>query len=85
MRVSVVNRGPELSREDSEQLLRRLYRAPASQAGEISGLGLALYISRSLVEAHGGQIWVESCPGQTTAFRFTLPRGPTLGNRVKSS
>jgi signal transduction histidine kinase len=39
----------------------------------VSGLGLGLYIAKGLVEAHGGRIWVDSVPGKTTTFHFTLP------------
>ena len=38
------------------------------------GLGLGLYISRGIVEAHGGRMWAESTPGETTTFHFALPR-----------
>ena len=75
-RVAVVNRGPGLAPDDAEQLFRRFYRAPDVRAGELSGLGLSLYTTRTLVEAHGGRIWLESSPGEATAFRFTLPRQP---------
>lgn len=36
-------------------------------------VGIGLYITRMLVEAHGGKIWVESGPGKGTIFTFTLP------------
>ena len=38
-----------------------------------TGLGLGLFIAKTLVEAHGGKIWVDSAPGRGTTFYFTLP------------
>ena len=40
---------------------------------EVQGIGLGLYISKGLIEAHGGRIWAESTPFQLTHFHFTLP------------
>jgi PAS domain S-box-containing protein len=70
--VLVTNRGQGISPEELPRLFDRYYRTPRAQ-GRASGLGLGLYIARSLIEAHGGHIWAESTPGQTTTFHFVLP------------
>ncbi|MHB8991097.1 MAG: ATP-binding protein, partial [Chloroflexota bacterium] len=70
--VSVANRGTGIAPEDRETIFTRFRRTKAVE-GRVPGLGLGLYITRGLVEAHGGRIWVESEMEKTTAFRFTLP------------
>ncbi|MHB0870402.1 MAG: sensor histidine kinase [Chloroflexota bacterium] len=71
--VSVANQGPGIPPEDQRLLFTRFRRTRAAAEGKIPGLGLGLYITKGLVEAHGGQIWVESEMEKTTIFRFTLP------------
>ena len=71
--VSVTNEGPGIEPEDIPRLFTRFYRAEAARLQEIPGLGLGLYITKGLVEAHGGRIWVESERGRYTTFHFTLP------------
>ncbi len=64
--------GPGIAPQDLPHLFERFWRA--KDAG-YKGTGLGLGISRGLVEAHGGRIWVESELGKGSAFRFTLPLG----------
>jgi protein-histidine pros-kinase len=78
-RVSVTDRGMGIEPEARERLFGRFYRTAGAVASGTQGLGLGLYISRSLVEAHGGELWVESEPGQGSTFRFTLPFGAPEG------
>jgi PAS domain S-box-containing protein len=72
VRVGVCNWGPGIPAEDLPLIFERFERGRA-QSGQIRGQGLGLYIARALVQAHGGRIWVESIPGKTTTFWFTLP------------
>jgi PAS domain S-box-containing protein len=69
--TSIRDQGPGIDPGDIPHLFERFYRAGA-RAGK-AGLGLGLYISRTLVHAHGGQIWVESTPGEGSTFTFTIP------------
>jgi signal transduction histidine kinase len=71
--LSVINEGPVLPREQCTRVFERYYRYHAEPQALADGLGLGLYISRELVEAHGGRIWAESEPGGPTTFSFTLP------------
>jgi PAS domain S-box-containing protein len=75
-RVWVQDHGPGLSPEVQAHLWQRFYRAPGEKARR-GGLGLGLYISRTLVALHQGQVGVESVPGQGSTFWFTLPLAPS--------
>ncbi len=68
--VSVVDDGPGIPPEELPHVFDRFWRGGKVRT-EGSGLGLA--IARELVRAHGGEILVESRPGQGTTFRFSLP------------
>jgi protein-histidine pros-kinase len=69
-RLRVRDEGPGIVPEHLPKLFERFYRAGGTGAG---GLGLGLYISRMLVEAHGGTIAAESEPGAGSTFTVTLP------------
>ncbi|MBI3185141.1 MAG: HAMP domain-containing protein [Myxococcales bacterium] len=68
--VTVADRGPGIPPEQQAHLFERYYRGEARHR---EGLGLGLYISRMLVLAHGGRIWVQSRPGEGSTFGFELP------------
>jgi PAS domain S-box-containing protein len=70
--ISVQDFGPGIDPVHMPRLFDRFYRANTQS----SGLGLGLYISRILVEAHGGRIWAESQPGQGSTFTVALPLHP---------
>jgi two-component system sensor histidine kinase KdpD len=69
--IAVRDEGPGMTAESQQRLFERFYRA-GSVTGA-GGVGIGLTISKGLVEAHGGQIAVESAPREGTTFRFTLP------------
>jgi len=68
--VSVSDNGPGIPPEEQVHIFDRFYRGSERRPG---GTGLGLSIAKSLVELHGGQLWVESEVGTGSTFRFTLP------------
>ncbi len=74
-RVTVADHGPGLPRREQERIWQKFYRAEGVrvQSGSGSGLGLGLHICKTIVEAHGGQVGVESAVGKGSTFSFTLP------------
>ncbi|MFN8558023.1 MAG: ATP-binding protein [Dehalococcoidia bacterium] len=71
--VQVRDHGIGIPADHLDRLFDRFYRVDSSLARTTKGVGLGLYICKSLVEAHGGRIWVESEPGKGSVFSFTLP------------
>jgi K+-sensing histidine kinase KdpD len=76
-RISVMDEGPGIPVELREQVFEKFFRIPGRNPLDTSrphGIGLGLPIARRLIEAQGGQIWIESPPsGRGTAFFLTLP------------
>ena len=70
-RLRVADQGPGIPAAVLPQLFERFYRG--EHADETGGLGLGLYISRMLVDAHGGRIWAASAPGAGSTFTVSLP------------
>jgi signal transduction histidine kinase len=73
--ISVIDRGDGIEPQDQERLFQRFARLERDLNSSTRGSGLGLYISRRLVEAMGGKIWVESSgvPGAGSRFSFQLP------------
>ncbi|MGH2755608.1 MAG: ATP-binding protein [Actinomycetota bacterium] len=72
--VRVEDEGPGIPPEKMEQLFQRFSRLEGTKTKPGSGLGL--YLSRLIVERHGGVIWADSEPGGGATFAFRLPREP---------
>ncbi len=69
--VEVLDDGPGIPSEHTPHLFERFYRVPQDKSKR--GTGLGLYICRKIIEAHAGDIGVESTIGEGTRFFFTLP------------
>ena len=73
--VSVYNTGEGISPDDQPHIFERFYKADKSRGIDKNGVGLGMYIARTIVEAHGEKIWVESKHHEFCEFFFTLPKG----------
>ena len=81
IRSTVNNGDPQISVSDSghgipAEMLDRVFDPFFSTKRE--GLGMGLSISRSIIQTHGGRIWVENQKGSGAAFHFSLPAGDTV-------
>jgi PAS domain S-box-containing protein len=72
-RLSIRDRGIGIPESSQARLFGRFVRAENARASQITGTGLGLYLSRELVEWHGGRLWFESEEGAGSTFFLTLP------------
>jgi two-component system sensor histidine kinase KdpD len=70
--IGVADRGPGIEENERFRIFEKFYRGRAHRY-DTKGTGMGLAIAKGIVEAHGERIWVESEPGQGSAFYFTLP------------
>ena len=75
VRIAVRDTGPGISPDDQARIFEEFQQARDTNGERPEGTGLGLALSRSLVELHGGRIWVESEPGKGSTFTFTIPAG----------
>lgn len=71
VKVSVTDEGVAIPQDQRKRIFDKFFRS--DRPGNPTGTGLGLFISRGLIEAHGGDIWVEEAPGGGSKFIFTLP------------
>jgi signal transduction histidine kinase len=69
----VSDQGVGIAPEEHERVFERFYRIDNRLRRKTQGTGLGLYLTRAIVEAHGGTIRVESRVGRGSRFLFTLP------------
>ncbi|MBV8811497.1 MAG: DUF4118 domain-containing protein [Acidobacteriaceae bacterium] len=70
--VEVANAGPGIPAAEQDAIFEKFYRGREARS-RIAGSGMGLAITREIVEAHAGRLWVESKPGQGARFYFSLP------------
>ena len=71
--VTVIDDGPGIPRESQERIFERFYRVDKARSREQGGTGLGLAIVKHVIQAHGGEVRLESEPGSGSRFIFTLP------------
>ena len=72
--VSVRDEGPGIDEKDRDKLFQKFTRLKQDSEMRTKGTGLGLYISKAMIEAQGGRIWVDSAPDQGSTFSYSIPR-----------
>ena len=71
--VSITDQGIGISPEYLDHIFERFYRVRNTASLQYSGIGLGLYVTKAIVEGHGGRIWVTNNEGFGCTFSFTVP------------
>ena len=75
VRIEVTDHGPGIHPDDQVRIFEKFGRGRDREGKKIPGVGLGLYLSRGIVQAHGGDIMVDSAPGEGAVFGFELKMG----------
>ncbi|MBP6855707.1 MAG: ATP-binding protein [Candidatus Pacebacteria bacterium] len=78
IRISIKDTGIGVSKEELEKLFTKFFRAENAVKTMSDGSGLGLYITKNIIERHGGRIWAESEINRGSVFYLTLPTDPQL-------
>jgi PAS domain S-box-containing protein len=73
IKFSIKDTGIGIPKDQQHRVFTKFFRAPNAMRMETEGSGLGLFITKNIIEAHGGEIWFESEEGKGTTFYFTLP------------
>ena len=76
--VDISDTGIGIPPDALNKLFAKFFRAPNAVSQQTEGTGLGLYMTKGIIERHGGKIWVRSTLGRGTTFSFTLPTDPNL-------
>jgi signal transduction histidine kinase len=83
VQITIRDTGVGVLKEDQPYLFTRFFRAVHEESTyEVAGVGLGLYLSKAIIELHGGQIWMESKIYQGSTVQVVLPIIATPGNNV---
>ncbi|MFL5653699.1 MAG: ATP-binding protein [Ktedonobacteraceae bacterium] len=73
---NIIDQGIGINPVYLDHIFERFYRVRNTASRQYSGIGLGLYVTRAIIERHGGRIWVTNNQGMGCTFSFTLPRTP---------
>lgn len=84
LKIAIRDRGPGIAKSDIAKLFDRFFRTKEAEETR-EGMGLGLYITKGLVEGHGGRIWVESEPGKGSTFLVAFHAAKQSGNESQAA
>lgn len=80
LHFAVSDQGLGIPEEHLEKVFQRFHRVHSGDSQRVGGTGIGLFLTKSLVEAHGGAIRVESTVGRGSTFHFTIPKTAPVGS-----
>ena len=80
--VTIKNTGPGIPKEQIKFIFDRFYKTDESRSHDKNGMGLGLYIVKTIIRLHGGEIKADSVEGEYTSFVIRLPKKKDTGKRT---